>query len=669
MITSAIGAHHLTEHPRGDNGVEPIANVPPADPNHGLVYDGLVLAKKGTPCAGAYLVDGATTCSHGPDAPPPGLDVKRPVSPVAPATQPQPVPGRDPGAAPSEVDVARDAGSVALVEAPTAVVPDATPDAAAFTVGVAGIACDGDGQAGKRVQALYVYEAGTVSRYAQFLASFRTWAAGVDAIYHASARETGGSRHVRYVTTPSCEVDVPEVELPAVSLSTFATTITALGSLGFNKTDRKYMIFAEARVYCGIGTINRDERTGANNGSNSGPSYGRTDSGCWSAGVVAHELAHNLGAVNDSAPNSSKAGHCVDEYDVMCNRDSSGKATNVVCTDRAHDRRMDCNHDDYFHTNPSPGSYLATHWNVAESEFLINSGDAESRRPTPTPSPSPRRTDAPAPTVITPGPTTPGPSPTGTLATTAGPSATGSAPAPMASSGLGTSVLRVTDVTATTARLSWDTSGPGTRYAVQLGGGTVSVVRVTAVRVAGLRPDTVYTVQISVQRPDLSLVPDTMPVRFETGPAVLPVPGSWLTLTNALTGGAAEVFGARSAGGTPVVHSRRHDGGNQRWRLEAAGTGTYRLRSASSGKCLAAGGGAVAAGGGAVAAGAPLVQQTCDGAQVSSRWRLVPTAYGFALGTVGANLVVGIGGTRYYGHRLLVLQTPSQRRYQSWTAA
>jgi len=640
---------------------QPIAQVPPDEPERGLVYGGLVPAKRGAPCVGGYEVGDADTCAHGPDPVPPGLDVKRPVAPITAPEPAQPLPVRDTRPAPSEATVAADLGAIVTADGPAgapALVPDAAP--AAFTMGPNGVACDGDGQSGKRVQVIYAYESGSQNRYAEFLPSFRTWSAGVDTIYSASAAETGGTRHVRFVTTPDCAVDVAEIQLPADGLDTFNQTIAALKALGFNKTDRKYMIFADAGVYCGIGTFAGDERAGSVNRSNGGPSYGRSDNGCWSPSVAAHELGHNLGAVNDSAPNSSQEGHCLDEHDVMCYRDSSGRATRVVCADRSGEQRLDCGHDDYYHTRPSAGSYLATHWNVADNEFLIADGDGGGGGGGPTPTPTPTATPTPTRTTTRPSPTpsrSPTPTPTVSPTRTATPTPTPPpTPTPTATP---TPTLRVTSVSTTSARLSWNPGPAGTRYAIRLNGRTLGVVEITSVRVIGLRPGSEHTAQIFTVNAD-GLAAHTAPVTFRTLAPASPKVGAWMTLTNSLTGGAADVFGARTADGTPVVLNRRHDGTNQRWRLREAAGGTFLVQGAATGKCLAVAG--------AVRAGAPLVQRTCDAASAAQAWRLVTTAFGFALAPVSVDLVVGVSGSRYYGRRPLVLQAPNQRRYQSWTA-
>ncbi|MGW4941876.1 fibronectin type III domain-containing protein [Actinoplanes sp. NPDC004185] len=614
---------------------EPLTSVPADDPGEGLVHKGLRPGGKGTSCAGEYEVIGTGRCSHGPDEAPPGLSVKKRVQPVAAVRKESKLPSRT---------------APLLQPDALALTPAAAPTAAGAAAAAGDVVCEGDGQSGKRVQVLYVRAAATASRFAAYEASFRTWAAGVDTIYDASAQETGGHRHLRYVTTSDCQVDVREVEVPAGQLDDFSKTISALKTLGFSRTDRKYMIFAESNVYCGIGTFAGDDQASARNRSNAGPSYGRSDTGCWAASVAAHELGHNLGAVSNSAPNSSKAGHCVDDYDVMCYKDAPETTVKIVCTDRAKENRLDCNHDDYYSTDPQPGSYLASHWNVASNEFLIagETGGA----PEPTPSSSPSATPSAAPS-STPSVPVPSPSASRTTPPTPGPSASQPAPTtpapsptkPSADPGPAPAKLTVAQLATTSARLSWPSAGSGSSYGVVVDGRTLGTVRSAAVTITGLTPGRTYRMKITKGSADY-----TDEVAVSTPAAAVPPAGQWFSLSNALTGETADVYGARSADRTPLVTQAATGEASQSWRLDGG-----KLVSKATGKCVSPLGRAVA--------GAVLVQKDCA---TAATWQVTRTEAGLTLATGG--LVAGPGSASYGGRPLLALQNPSGVRQQAWSA-
>jgi ricin-type beta-trefoil lectin protein len=680
----------------------------PADaPDQGLVYDGLKPAKAGTLCAGSYALDD-TTCTHGPSTAPAGLSVRHDVTPVA-ARAPQPVaPARDTAAVPPDAEIARDQGGSALTADAPALIPDAAPGEADFIMGAHDVACEGDGRSGNRVQVLYLHEFGTPSRYTDFVGSARTWVAGADQIFDASAAETGGSRHLRFVTTPQCQVDVAEVQLPTTSLKSFTGTMAALQKLGYNRTDRKYLMFADANVYCGIATYIADRRAGLGNRNNGGPSYGRIDAGCWSSVVAARELTETLGAVLIDSPNSSGAGSCLDDYDLLCDKDRSGRTLRSVCP-KKHENRLDCNHDDYFSTSPKAGSYLAKNWNIAQSEFLLRSDGGDD-----IPDVGVQVPDAPAagPTrdTVTPAPTAAGAPPTPSATVTPSSDAAGDAPpsadvtptaggevtgqpeqptgTPEQPGAVGTgpaavtpvarivgaatrattaprdelavpdpvqAVLEVRDATSGSVRLTWSAAAPTATYEVSVDGAPIATTQATRARLIGLKPDTTYRVTIKSGRKY------TARAAAETAPAARPAQNSWFVLTNALTGGAADLYAARTAIGTPLTLGAGADGdAQQQWQLVPAGGGSYALVSRATGKC------AVPLGGNPVV-GAPLVQGECTGDN-GGRWSLQASDYGFTLRTTDGGLVVGVGNQRFGAQRVLTLQQGNGQRHQSWTA-
>lgn len=251
------------------------------------------------------------------------------------------------------------------------------------------VVCDGDGTTGFRTQVIYAYV--TTNRFSIYSDSIKEWASGVDKKMVASAAITGGVRHVRYVTeviNGSCYPKIDVVQLSAATLSgtnsqRFSQMITELQRAPFNYTSsyRDYMVFVDAQLttenICGISTVQYDDSAGQTNINNVGPNYMQIDDNCWNSGangplIPAHELMHNLGGVQMSAPHSDGGYHCTEGYDLMCdytyNRTS---LTHTMCPNVSSLGFYDCDNDDYFNTKPAAGSYLATHWNTANSRFLV----------------------------------------------------------------------------------------------------------------------------------------------------------------------------------------------------------------------------------------------------------------------------------------------------------
>ena len=327
--------------------------------------DGLVASAASACGPGGRVLQslpGPVACIH-EDVPPPGVDVTERVST-------RELLSRE-GAGPSAYDAAEELG------VPTAAESNATTPA---------VSCEGDGSSGYRVQAMYVVEAGRTNRFAELQANLKLWAAGVDDVVNRSAALSGGVRNVRFVTESgaggTCEAEVLNVTVPAGSLSSFNSSVSAVQALGYTDASRKYLMWTDATVLCGVASMYLDDQASQANANNGRyAQYARTDSGCWGFGngagqhsVEAHELLHALGGVQRSAPNSTAAGHCTDESDTMCYVDGAGAVMRSICPPE-REYLFDCNTNDYFSTYPDPGGYLDTHWNSADSRFLIGGGN------------------------------------------------------------------------------------------------------------------------------------------------------------------------------------------------------------------------------------------------------------------------------------------------------
>ena len=305
-------------------------------------------------------------CEHGSEDPPPGVDPRKLPS-VAQLKARRFGTGFVPGqgnadkgtrkAGPTEEPGTAEAGETQVV----------TPEEVARA---GAVPCVGDGSSGPRVQAVYAHAADRSSRYTEVLPLLQQYAADASDRLNYAAGRSGQGRVVRYVTTGApCVLQVANVTLSQTGDDTFANTVAEMRDRGYNRADRKYLVWVDAAVgICGIANVFKDDRPTLDNANTRGNMFARTDAPCWGYAEL-HELLHTLGAVQDSSPNSTKAGHCHDETDAMCYEDTSGSAMRQVCVNEPV-WHVDCGLNDYFNAAPAQGSYLSERWNAARNPYL-----------------------------------------------------------------------------------------------------------------------------------------------------------------------------------------------------------------------------------------------------------------------------------------------------------
>jgi hypothetical protein len=248
--------------------------------------------------------------------------------------------------------------------------------------------CYGNGTSGKRVQVIYAFPQGKPYRPEAVTAIRNTYTKEMEGTVRSESRSTGKEIGIRFVMDTPCNagslVDVRSVMLSAsagtVNGSQFGQIADELAAKGYNRSDRKYVVFWDGNgAACGIGTLLPiDDEPSPANLHNGYPGQGAVGAlalnmaqayaPCWGGHTETHELFHTLGAVQYSSPRSNGLGHCIDEPDIMCYSEG-GVNTRVECPGVAVEL-LDCNKNDYFNTNPASSSYLFTHWNTANSRFL-----------------------------------------------------------------------------------------------------------------------------------------------------------------------------------------------------------------------------------------------------------------------------------------------------------
>lgn len=244
--------------------------------------------------------------------------------------------------------------------------PDALPDVRAATTP----RCVSGAPGTYYVQVIYARASNDLDQYAAWVGAIRKMVESSNALVDAAAAATGSTAQIN-VKCVNGQIEVKNEALPTLAaLANFGTITGDLNARGYNNGKVKYWIFYDDTGACtcgGQGNVQNDDRLTLNNANNgnAGPMYA-INYGYDSTRIWLHELGHNLGAVQLSAPYSSGGWHCNDGRDTMCYNDGGSNSSgysNAYCAVEI----WDCGKNSYFHAKPPIGSYLSTHWNLGNA--------------------------------------------------------------------------------------------------------------------------------------------------------------------------------------------------------------------------------------------------------------------------------------------------------------
>lgn len=232
--------------------------------------------------------------------------------------------------------------------------------------------CISDPRSQYHVQVVYISPSDGRNEYSKMLPVLRRMIGRMNGLLYDEGQEFGRPMAFRMACQRG-EVSVLNVPVAIASANADLQTLTlAFRRAGYANPFAKYWMYFDApSPVPGAGGIATgatvDDRLAANNAANYGPDYAvfyDVNTETYQTMAMMHEGAHLFGAINDSAPNSTLGGHCIDDSDVMCYPDGGAREKQFK-PDVCREMHFDCRHDDYFNPAPKKGSYLATHWNLA----------------------------------------------------------------------------------------------------------------------------------------------------------------------------------------------------------------------------------------------------------------------------------------------------------------